>query len=335
MRYTPNNNRYNKMAYRRCGSSGLVLPEISLGLWHNFGTHDDLDIACRMIQTAFDLGITHFDLANNYGPEPGSAEINFGHILKTQLSSYRDELIISSKAGHEMWPGPYGDWGTRKSLMASIDQSLKRMQLEYVDIFYSHRYDPDTPLIETMTALADIVKQGKALYVGLSKYPMKPLEKATNLLQRLNVPCLIYQDRYSILERTVESEYLGFLEHNQTGLITFGPLAQGLLTNKYLNGIPQSSRAAGDSIFLNTENITADIIRKTTDLNKIALQRQQTMAQMAIAWLLKDSTTTSVLIGASSPRQISENVAALKDTVFSVNELQLIDNILSTDKGLH
>jgi len=335
MSYTPDNNRYQNMAFRRCGYSGLKLPEVSLGLWHNFGTDDNQDNATSMIQTAFDLGITHFDLANNYGPVPGAAEENFGNILKAHFASYRDEMIISSKAGYEMWPGPYGDWGSRKYLMASIDQSLKRMQLDYVDIFYSHRYDANTPLLETMTALADIVKQGKAVYVGRSKYPTKALEDAITLLKQMNVPCLIYQDNYSMLNRNLEQAHLDLLENNHTGLITFGPLAQGLLSDKYLDGIPESSRAAGDSIFLNTDNITTDIIRKTTDLNEVAKQRKQTLAQMAIAWLLKDSRTTSVLIGASSSKQISENIGALDNVKFTDSELLSIDKILSSDRGLH
>lgn len=335
MTYSPASSRYDNMPYRRCGNSGLLLPPISLGLWQNFGSNDDHANATKMIQTAFDLGITHFDLANNYGPTPGAAEINFGNILKSDFGHHRDEMVISSKAGYTMWDGPYGDLGSRKSLMASIDQSLQRMQLDYVDIFYSHRFDPNTPLVETMTALHDIVQQGKALYVGISNYPMDQLKETFKLLKRMNVRCLIYQGQYSMFDTTVEKGHLDFLTRKRTGFSAFSPLAQGLLSDKYLNGIPKTSRAGGDSIFLHNSAITDDVIKQITALNAIAKQRKQTLAQMAIAWLLKDQSTTTVLVGASSPKQITENVGALDYLTFSSEEIEKINALIApTEEGV-
>jgi L-glyceraldehyde 3-phosphate reductase len=316
------------MKYNRCGQSGLKLPSISLGLWHNFGGVDSFHNARTMMCRAFDLGITHFDLANNYGTPPGSAEENFGKILKKDFSSYRDELIISSKAGYQMWPGPYGDWGSRKYLISSLDQSLRRMGLEYVDIFYHHRPDSETPLEETMQALDQIVRCGKALYVGISNYSPELTLKASKILKSLGTPCLIHQPKYSMFNRWIEKGLLRVLKKEGIGCISFSPLAQGLLTGKYLNGIPADSRAAKPHGFLRPEEVTADIISKVKRLNTIAQQRGQSMAQMALAWVLRHPEMTSVLIGASRISQIEDAVGALNDAVFSSEELKAIKHIL-------
>lgn len=326
--YKANESRYDSMTYRRCGRSGIQLPAISLGLWHNFGSVDVFNNFIKIAYMAFDNGITHFDLANNYGPVYGSAEENFGRILKKGLGSYRDELLISTKAGYDMWPGPYGNWGSRKYLMASLDQSLKRMGLDYVDIFYSHRPDPETPIEETMGALADIVRQGKALYVGISNYNAEQTEKALAILKAHRVPCLIHQARYSILDRWTEPELLPLLEEKGVGMIAFSPLAQGLLTNKYLHGIPENSRAAKPTGHLQREQITDDKINKIRQLNDLAIQRGQTLAEMALAWLLKDNRVTSVLIGASSVNQLLDNLKALQNMQFTTEEKELIEKIL-------
>ena len=323
-----NDNRYADMAYRRCGRSGLLLPVISLGLWYNFGSVDVFSNFIQIAYAAFDNGITHFDLANNYGPVYGSAEENFGRILKKGLGQYRDELVISTKAGYDMWPGPYGNWGSRKYLMASLDQSLKRMGLEYVDIFYSHRPDPQTPIEETMGALADIVRQGKALYVGISNYTAGQTEKALAVLKEHRVPCLIHQARYSMLDRRIEPDLLPLLKQEGVGMIAFSPLAQGMLTDKYLNGIPDNSRAAKSTGHLQREQVTEEKINKVRQLNDLAKQRGQTLAEMAIAWLLKDDRVTSVLVGASSVAQLIDNLKALQNTAFSAEEIQMIENIL-------
>ena len=307
----------------------MLLPEISLGLWHNFGDVDDFDNCKKMLFTAFDLGITHFDLGNNYGPPPGSAEINFGRILTSDLKKYRDELIISTKAGYQMWPGPYGEWGSRKYLLASLDQSLERTGLDYFDIFYSHRPDPDTPLEETMSALDSAVKQGKALYAGISSYDPEQTAKAAQILEQLGTKCLIHQPSYSMLNRNIEEGLLDTLEDYQIGCIAFCPLSQGLLTDKYLKQIPQDSRAAKEHGFLKKETITNEVITKIDKLNKLAKKRNQSLAQMALAWILKDARITSVLIGASKPQQIIENVNSLKNTEFSAELLAEIDNILN------
>ena len=328
MSYIPCKKRYEKgMQYTYCGNSGLLLPRISLGLWHNFGSVDDFGKAEDMVRFAFDCGITHFDLANNYGPEPGSAESNFGKILKKSFQGYRDEMIISSKAGHLMWPGPYGDGSSRKYLMASLDQSLKRMGLDYVDIFYSHRPDPETPIEETMGALADIVKQGKALYVGISNYNDEQTAHALAALKEHRVPCLIHQAKYSMLERWSEPKLLPLLEKEGVGLIAFSPLAQGLLTNRYLNGIPEDSRAARSTGFLQIEQV-GEVLEKIKALNEIAANRGQSLAEMALSWLLKDERVTSVLIGASSVKQLMENLKAMQNINFTENEISVIDNIL-------
>ncbi|GHT37689.1 glyceraldehyde 3-phosphate reductase [Bacteroidia bacterium] len=316
------------MIYRRCGKSGILLPAISLGLWHNFGSVDVFDNFIKIAHTAFDNGITHFDLANNYGPVYGSAEENFGQILKKGLGKYRDELIISSKAGYDMWPGPYGNWGSRKYLTASLDQSLKRMSLDYVDIFYSHRPDPKTPIEETMGALADIVRQGKALYVGISNYNDEQAKAAIDILEEHKVHCLIHQPKYSMFERWVEPKLLPLLADEGVGVIAFSPLAQGLLTNKYLNGIPENSRAAKLTGFLQRSQVTEEIIAKVHKLNDLALKRGQTLAEMALAWLLKDDRVTSVLIGASSVEQLLDNLKALNNLQFSDKELSTIEKIL-------
>jgi L-glyceraldehyde 3-phosphate reductase len=326
--YTADAKRYDKMQYNRCGKSGLMLPAVSLGLWHNFGSVNNYDNMVDMCRTAFDNGITHFDLANNYGPEPGSAEINFGKILKEDLGSYRDELIISTKAGYDMWPGPYGNWGSRKYLIASLDQSLKRMGLEYVDIFYHHRMDPNTPLEETMGALSQIVKSGKALYVGLSNYDGPTLEKATAILEDLKVPFIINQNRYNIFDRTIEKN--GLKEKAKElgkGIICFSPLAQGILTDRYLKGIPEDSRVRTSGQFLKESQITDDKIKKVAALNDLAAKRGQTLAEMALAWILKDGYVTSVLIGASKPSQILDNIKATENIVFTEEEIRLIDSI--------
>ena len=327
MQYRPSDSRYKSMKYIRCGKSGIKLPAISLGLWHNFGGVDTHENSRNMIMRAFDLGITHFDLANNYGPPGGSAEETFGKILKQDLAGYRDELIISTKAGYYMWPGPYGEWGSRKYLVASLDQSLQRMGLDYVDIFYSHRPDPETPLEETMTALDHLVRQGKALYIGLSSYSDEMTAKASAILKQLGTPCLIHQPSYSIFNRWIENGLMDVLGDEGIGCIAFCPLAQGLLTSKYLNGIPEGSRASKPHGFLNASQVNEETIAKVRKLNDIAAARGQSLAQMALAWVLRDSRMTSALIGASSPGQIDENVAALSNLDFSAEELTAIDAV--------
>jgi L-glyceraldehyde 3-phosphate reductase len=317
------------MEYRRCGRSGLLLPAVSLGLWHNFGHVDVLENCRQILHLAFDSGITHFDLANNYGPPPGSAEENFGRILKQDFKGYRDELIISSKAGYYMWPGPYGEWGSRKYLVASLDQSLQRMGLDYVDIFYHHRPDPNTPLEETMAALDHIVRQGKALYVGLSNYKAEEAAKAIQMLRQLGTPCLIHQPKYSMFERWVEGGLLDLLEKEGVGCIPFSPLAQGLLTNKYLKGIPEDSRAHKPTGFLKESEVTEEKIAKIGRLNEMATRRDQTLAQMALAWILRDKRITSVLIGVSRPEQVTDSLQCFRNTWFSGDELKEIDSILS------
>jgi L-glyceraldehyde 3-phosphate reductase len=329
MSYSPSENRYQNMTYRRCGKSGITLPEISLGLWHNFGSVDVFENFRKILWRAFDSGITHFDLANNYGPVPGSAEENFGIILKKDFSFLRDEMVISTKAGYEMWPGPYGNFGSRKYLISSLDQSLKRMNLDYVDIFYSHRVDPDTPLEETMGALAHVVHQGKALYAGISNYPADLTKKAATILKELGVRCLIHQPKYSMFERWVENGLLDVLEENGVGCIPFSPLAQGLLTNKYLLGIPSDSRANKTHGFLKVEDVTKQRISKAGKLNKIAVNRNQSLAQMAIAWLLKDARITSVLVGVSSVEQLDDNLKTLDNISFNDEELKKIELILN------
>jgi L-glyceraldehyde 3-phosphate reductase len=326
-KYVADENRYEKMNYRRTGNSGLLLPEISLGLWHNFGDDADFKNSRNLIKTAFDNGITHFDLANNYGPAPGSAEKNFGKILKKDFGSYRDELLVSTKAGYGMWPGPYGDLGSKKFLVASLDQSLQRLGLEYVDIFYHHRPDYETPLEETMGTLDLMVRQGKALYVGLSNYQPKEAEKAFKILKDLGTPCLIHQPNYNLFNRWVEDGLLDLLENSGIGAICFSPLAQGMLTDKYINGLPKDSRAVKDSPFLNTDQVL-EMLPKIKALNEIANNRNQTLAQMAISWILKEDSITSVLIGASKSEQIIDSVKAIKNTIFSENEILFIDRIL-------
>ena len=328
--YSPSLSRYDSMKYNRSGNSGLLLPAISLGLWHNFGSVDDFSNMQQIIFRAFDRGITHFDLANNYGPPSGEAEVNFGKILKQDLGAYRDELIVSSKAGYNMWPGPYGEWGSRKYLVASIDQSLKRMGLDYVDIFYSHRPDPNTPMEETMGALDHIVRSGKALYAAISSYDAVQTKEAVTILKRLGTPCLIHQPRYSMLDRWVENSLLDVLGNEGVGCIVFSPLAQGLLTDKYLHGIPASSRIGRglSNGAIQQDNISPQVLDKVKRLNEIALQRNQSLAQMAIAWLLKDERITSVIVGASSALQLDNNVDALKNLSISNDELAAIENIL-------
>lgn len=328
MTYEPSSDRYKNMEYRRCGNSGIKLSALSLGLWHNFGDVNDFENSRNLIKTAFDNGITHFDLANNYGPPPGSAEANFGKILKKDFKGYRDEMIISSKAGYTMWDGPYGDWGSKKYLVSSLDQSLKRMKLDYVDIFYHHRPDPETPLEETMAALDLIVHQGKALYVGISNYNAEETLKAIAILKQLGTPCLIHQPKYSMFVRDPENGLLDVLEKERIGCIPFSPLAQGLLSDKYLNGIPEDSRVATSGIFLNENHITTEKLAKISKLNDLAKQRGQKLAHMALAWLLCDARITSVLIGSSKSEQITDSIQALKNTHFSDEELVLIDNIL-------
>ncbi|WP_298476016.1 L-glyceraldehyde 3-phosphate reductase [uncultured Maribacter sp.] len=322
--YVADSERYNTMKYNRCGKSGVLLPAISLGLWHNFGFVDNQNNAREILRTAFDLGITHFDLANNYGPPYGSAEENFGMLYKKDFKPYRDELFIASKAGYDMWPGPYGNLGSRKYIMASIDQSLKRMGLDYVDIFYHHRPDPDTPLEETMVALADIVRQGKALYVGISNYQPKETAEAAALLKELRVPFVLHQARYSIFDRWVEDGLLNTLENNGVGCIAFSPLAQGMLTNKYVNGIPEDSRAAKNLTYLDREQVENNL-HKIKNLAAVAEKRGQKLSQMAIAWLLNRPAITSVLVGASSAKQLIENVKALDNLVFSQEEKKIIN----------
>lgn len=321
--------RYERILYRRCGRSGLQLPVVSMGLWHNFGDVDDFQTAKDIIFKSFDLGITHFDLANNYGPPPGSAEINFGKILKKEMHSYRDEMIISSKAGYYMWEGPYGDWGSKKYLVSSLDQSLKRLQLDYVDIFYHHRPDPLTPLEETMSALNLIVRQGKALYVGLSNYGAEQTREAYSILKSLGTPVLIHQPKYSMFVRWIEDGLLSTLEELGIGCISFSPLAQGLLTKKYFKGIPKNSRAAKKHGFLKKDEVTTEKINKVKVLNDIAQQRGQTISQLALSWNLRHKAMTSVLIGASSVTQVEENIAVIKNLEFTIEELTLIDNILN------
>jgi len=334
--YMPSESRYKDMVYNRCGTSGLRLPAISLGLWHNFGGVDVFQDGRNIIRRAFDRGVTHFDLANNYGPPPGSAEENFGRVLKKDFPGHlRDELIISSKAGYLMWPGPYGEWGSRKYLIASCDQSLKRMGLDYVDIFYSHRPDPDTPLEETMMALDAIVRQGKALYVGLSNYDAEQTTKAVAILKSLRTPCLIHQPKYSMFVRWVEEEnasvgksLLDVLQEHGVGCIPFSPLAQGLLSDRYLSGIPEGSRAAKSWGFLKANEITEEVIKKVQDLNEIAKKRNQSLTQLALSWLLKDKRITSVLIGVSSLEQLENNLGCLDNLAFEADELKRIENIL-------
>ena len=330
MNYTPAQDRYNNMPYRRCGKSGLMLPALSLGLWHNFGEIDDFEKCREIVHTAFDNGITHFDLANNYGPPPGGAEITFGKILSRDLGPYRDELIISSKAGWPMWPGPYGDWGSKKYLMASLDQSLKRMGLEYVDIFYHHRPDPATPLEETMKTLDLMVRQGKALYIGISSYSAAETQSAIDILNALGTPLLIHQPKYSMMERWVEDGLLEVLDNNGVGCITFSSLAQGLLTDKYLNGIPSDSRAASTrgNGALEAEAITPATLQKVDRLNHMAKNRGQSLAQMALSWVLKDPRITSVIIGASKPAQVIDSIKCTQNLHFSQDELMQIDEIL-------
>ncbi|MBP3782244.1 MAG: aldo/keto reductase [Butyrivibrio sp.] len=326
--YTANENRYENMQYNRCGASGLKLPAVSLGLWHNFGDTGNFENMKQMCFTAFDNGITHFDLANNYGPAEGSAEANFGKILKEDMAAYRDEMIISTKAGYYMWPGPYGDWGSRKYLIASLDQSLKRMGLEYVDIFYHHRPDPETPLEETMEALAQIVRSGKALYVGISNYDGPTLEKATKILTDLHVPFIINQNRYNIFDRKIEKNGLKEkAKELNKGIICFSPLEQGLLSDRYLKGIPEDSRVRTDGRFLQENRINEDVLVKVRALNDIASKRGQTLAEMALAWILKDGYVTSVLVGASRPSQILDNIKAIENTAFTEEELREIDKI--------
>lgn len=326
--YEPNSKRYLTMTYNRCGKSGLKLPAVSLGLWHNFGDTADYENMKALVFTAFDNGITHFDLANNYGPAPGSAERNFGKILKEELSSCRDELIISTKAGYDMWEGPYGNWGSRKYLLASLDQSLKRLGLDYVDIFYHHRPDPDTPLEETMGALAHAVSSGKALYAGLSNYSGEQLEKAEKILTELKCPFIINQNRYSVFDRTIEQNGLkSTAARLEKGIIAFSPLAQGMLTNRYLNGIPADSRIMTDGRFLKQSAVTPERLKQIRSLNEIANERGQTLAEMALAWVLRDGVVTSVLIGASKPSQILDNIKAINNTAFSAEELKRIDEI--------
>ncbi|NLB42213.1 MAG: L-glyceraldehyde 3-phosphate reductase [Clostridiales bacterium] len=328
MAYYPLDNRYDSIKYNRVGRSGLKLPAVSLGLWHNFGGVDSLENSRAIIHKAFDLGITHFDLANNYGPPPGSAEETFGTILKQNLAAYRDELVISTKAGYHMWKGPYGEWGSRKYMLSSLDQSLKRMGLEYVDIFYHHRPDPDTPLEETMGALDSAVRQGKALYVGISNYKADQAREAIHILKQLGTPCLIHQPSYSMLNRWIEDGLQDVLEEEGVGSIVFSPLAQGLLSDKYLKGIPEDSRAAKAHGFLKTKDITEQKLHKIRKLNELAQERGQTLAQMAIAWILRGNRVTSVLVGASKVSQIEDNVAALNNLEFSSEELDRIEEIL-------
>jgi L-glyceraldehyde 3-phosphate reductase len=329
MSYLPADTRYDSMCYNRCGQSGLKLPAISLGLWHNFGGVDTFENARAMVCRAFDLGITHFDLANNYGPPPGSAEETFGRILKKDLAGYRDELVISTKAGWGMWPGPYGDFGSRKYLVASLDQSLKRMGLEYVDIFYHHRPDPETPLEETMRALDQVVRQGKALYAGVSSYTPEQTYQAAAILYELDTPCLIHQPSYNMFNRWIEDGLLDVLEEEGIGCIVFSPLAQGLLTNKYLDGIPEGSRAAKPHGFLRPEHVTEEKVAKVRKLNEMAQARGQTMAQMALAWVLRRKTVTSALVGASRVEQVEDSVGTLDNLDFTEEELAAIDGILA------
>ena len=323
-------NRFELVKYNYCGKSGLKLPLVSLGLWHNFGGVDVFENGCAMLRKAFDSGITHFDLANNYGPPPGTAEENFGNIMKKDFKPFRDEMVISTKAGYKMWDGPYGEWGSRKYLLSSLDQSLKRMKLDYVDIFYSHRPGPETPLEETMGALAHAVKQGKALYAGISNYTAVQTKSAAAILRNLGTPCLIHQPKYSMFERWVEDGLLDVLEQEGIGLIAFSPLAQGLLTDRYLKGIPEGSRASKPHGFLKQKDITPEKLERIRKLNDVAVARGQSLAQMAIVWLLKDKRVTSILIGASSVDQLSDNLAALNRADFTPDELERIEKILNS-----
>ncbi|RAJ35489.1 L-glyceraldehyde 3-phosphate reductase [Pedobacter cryoconitis] len=332
MPYIANPERYTKMQYRRCGKSGLKLPAISLGLWHNFGYVDQLENSRNILKLAFDSGITHFDLANNYGPPPGSAEENFGTIFKQDFPAYRDELIISSKAGYTMWDGPYGDWGSKKYLVSSLDQSLKRMGLDYVDIFYHHRPDPETPLEETMGTLDLMVRQGKALYVGISNYPAAEAAEALRILKELGTPCLIHQPKYSMFERWIEGGLLDLLGEQGVGCIPFSPLAQGLLTNKYLHGIPEDSRAAKPHGFLQENQITGERLQQLQELNTLAVKRGQSLAQMALSWILRDERITSVLVGASRPEQLADSIKCLDQLSFSADELSLIERVLANSE---
>ena len=331
MIYQPDNQRYEGMTYARCGVSGLLLPRVSLGLWHNFGEETPGNSGRELVLHAFDKGITHFDLANNYGPPPGAAESCFGRILKQDLHAWRDELIISTKAGYTMWPGPYGDWGSRKYLMASLNQSLKRMGLDYVDIFYHHRPDTDTPLSETVGALADIVRQGKALYVGISNYPDELAARAVEMLEQQGIPCLIHQTKYSMFQRLPEQGLLRTLQHKGVGCIAYSPLAGGLLSDRYLQGIPADSRMAGNSPFLTRERLSDAKLAILHQLNALAVERGQSLAQMAQAWLLRDGLVTSVLIGASKTGQIDDAIAALNSPEFTVQQRKAIDEILARD----
>lgn len=326
--YEPAAERYEQMRYKYCGNSGLQLPQISLGLWHNFGSVDDFSVATDIVKFAFDHGITHFDLANNYGPEPGSAERNFGRILKANFHGYRDEMIVSSKAGHEMWAGPYGGNSSRKNLMASVNQSLRRTGLEYFDIFYTHRYDEVTPVEETVQALIDIVRQGKSLYVGISKYPPRQARMAYELLRQAGVPCLVSQYRYNLFDRGVETESLPLAAEFGSGFVAFSPLAQGLLTDKYLHGIPENSRAARTSGFLQRSQVTPEKVEAARQLNVIARRRGQTLAEMSLSWVLRDSRITSVIVGASTVSQLADNLKALNHPDFTVDELAAIEKAL-------
>lgn len=326
--YKADASRYDSMQYNRVGKSGLKFPAVSLGFWHNFGSKDNYDNMKQMCRTAFDLGITQFDLANNYGPVYGSAESNFGRLIEEDFRPYRDELVITTKAGYDMWDGPYGNWGSRKYLMASLDQSLKRMKVDYVDIFYHHRMDPDTPLEETMQTLADIVRSGKALYAGVSNYNKEYTEKAVSILKELHCPFIVNQRRYSIFDRTIEEDGVKkYCKEAGVGIIAFSPLAQGMLTDKYLEGIPQDSRIARDNRFLHKSDLTEERLRKIAELNELAKQRGQTLAQMALSWVLKDDEVCSVLIGASKPSQIKENISIVEQTSFSEEELKMIEKI--------
>lgn len=328
MIYSANQLRYEKMQYKYCGNSGLKLPLISLGLWHNFGDVDPLVIGRQIILRAFDLGVTHFDLANNYGPSPGSAEATMGNVLKKDLMPYRDEIIISTKAGYYMWPGPYGEWGSKKYLIASLDQSLRRLGLDYVDIFYSHRYDPNTPLEETMEALAQSVIQGKSLYVGISNYPPEQTEKAYDILRSMNMRCLIHQNKYSMLMRDPEQGLFQTFKRLQIGCIVFSPLSQGLLTDRYLKGIPKDSRASKPHGFLKKEQVTEEIIQKVQKLDIIAKSREQSLAQLALAWVLRRDEVTSALVGASSVKQLEDNIETLRNLEIGEKELKEINQIL-------
>lgn len=329
MTYSAKEERYQQLSYRRCGASGILLPPLSLGLWHNFGGVDAFENGRAIVRRAFDQGITHFDLANNYGPPFGSAEENFGNLLRLDLRPYRDELIISTKAGYSMWPGPYGEWGSRKYLLASLDQSLKRMGLEYVDIFYSHRFDPDTPLEETMSALDQAVRLGKALYAGISNYDAVQTEKAAAILRRLGTPCLIHQPKYSLFERGIENGLTAVLQREKIGCIVFSPLAQGLLSGKYLAGIPADSRAARPQGALRPEQITEEKLMRVRRLNELAHERGQTLAQMALAWVLRRPEVTSALVGVNTVQQLEENLACLQNLEFSRQELEAIDRALA------